>query len=118
MDVAFFNTTSTRIESFIERAAMCYARCHWWAKDVSWMLYKYIGYIRPRHYSTYQLSPTLSRGTMFRSAIRPFSTAAKGSLKIGLIPADGIGREVIPVRLSDTGPSDDASTTARLPELP
>ena len=56
---------------------------------------------------------------MFRHAIRPFSTAAKKSLKIGLIPADGIGREVIPVRRSDRNPSDDdASTTARQPELP
>ena len=34
---------------------------------------------------------------MFRLPIRSFSTAARQSLKIGLIPADGIGKEVIPV---------------------
>ena len=33
---------------------------------------------------------------MFRPALRSFSTTAKKTLKIGLIPADGIGREVIP----------------------
>ncbi|KAF4619358.1 hypothetical protein D9613_005541 [Agrocybe pediades] len=33
---------------------------------------------------------------MFRTPIRSFSAAAKQSLKIGLIPADGIGKEVIP----------------------
>jgi len=30
-------------------------------------------------------------------AFRPFATAVRKSLRIGLIPADGIGREVIPV---------------------
>ncbi|KAG6844113.1 hypothetical protein H0H87_009719 [Tephrocybe sp. NHM501043] len=33
---------------------------------------------------------------MFRAPLRSLSTAARKSLKIGLIPADGIGREVIP----------------------
>ncbi|KXN87913.1 Homoisocitrate dehydrogenase [Leucoagaricus sp. SymC.cos] len=35
---------------------------------------------------------------MFRAATRSLSTATRSSLKIGLIPADGIGKEVIPVR--------------------
>jgi hypothetical protein len=35
----------------------------------------------------------------FRMPVRRMATAARSSLKIGLIPADGIGREVIPVRL-------------------
>ena len=30
-------------------------------------------------------------------AFRPLTTAARKTLRIGLIPADGIGREVIPV---------------------
>jgi isocitrate/isopropylmalate dehydrogenase len=30
-------------------------------------------------------------------AYRPLATAARKTLRIGLIPADGIGREVIPV---------------------
>jgi len=30
-------------------------------------------------------------------AFRPLATAARKTLRIGLIPADGIGREVIPV---------------------
>ena len=34
---------------------------------------------------------------MFRVSLRSFSTAARQSLKIGLIPADGVGKEVIPV---------------------
>ncbi|KAG5646451.1 hypothetical protein DXG03_003501 [Asterophora parasitica] len=33
---------------------------------------------------------------MFRTPLRSLSTAARKTLKIGLIPADGIGREVIP----------------------
>lgn len=33
---------------------------------------------------------------MFRAPIRSLSTAARSSLRIGLIPADGIGKEVIP----------------------
>ncbi|KAG6832907.1 hypothetical protein H0H92_004791 [Tricholoma furcatifolium] len=33
---------------------------------------------------------------MFRAPLRSLSTTARKSLKIGLIPADGIGREVIP----------------------
>ena len=33
---------------------------------------------------------------MFRAPIRRMATAARHSLKIGLIPADGIGKEVIP----------------------
>ncbi|EKM80469.1 hypothetical protein AGABI1DRAFT_113649 [Agaricus bisporus var. burnettii JB137-S8] len=33
---------------------------------------------------------------MFRTATRSLSTAARRSLKIGVIPADGIGKEVIP----------------------
>ncbi|PPQ77724.1 hypothetical protein CVT25_011159 [Psilocybe cyanescens] len=33
---------------------------------------------------------------MFKTPLRSFSVAAKQSLKIGLIPADGIGKEVIP----------------------
>ncbi|RDX53228.1 homoisocitrate dehydrogenase [Lentinus brumalis] len=33
---------------------------------------------------------------MFRAPIRRMATAARQSLKIGLIPADGIGKEVIP----------------------
>lgn len=37
---------------------------------------------------------------MFRAAVRSMSTTARKSLTIGLIPADGIGREVIPVRRS------------------
>ena len=36
--------------------------------------------------------------SMFRAPLRQLSTAARSSLKIGLIPADGVGREVIPVR--------------------
>lgn len=32
----------------------------------------------------------------FRLPARRFATQARSSLKIGLIPADGIGREVIP----------------------
>lgn len=35
---------------------------------------------------------------MFRAPLRSLSTTARQSLKIGLIPADGIGKEVIPVR--------------------
>lgn len=31
-----------------------------------------------------------------RPAVRSLSTAARSTLKIGLVPADGIGREVIP----------------------
>jgi homoisocitrate dehydrogenase len=34
----------------------------------------------------------------FRMPARRMATVARSSLKIGLIPADGIGREVIPVR--------------------
>ena len=33
---------------------------------------------------------------MFRTPVRRMVTAARQSLKIGLIPADGIGKEVIP----------------------
>ena len=33
---------------------------------------------------------------MFRTQVRRMATAARQSLKIGLIPADGIGKEVIP----------------------
>lgn len=33
---------------------------------------------------------------MFRTVTRSFATAARSSLRIGLIPADGIGKEVIP----------------------
>lgn len=33
----------------------------------------------------------------FYMALRAYSAFAKGSLKIGLLPADGIGREVLPV---------------------
>ncbi|KAF8351158.1 homoisocitrate dehydrogenase [Amanita rubescens] len=33
---------------------------------------------------------------MFRASVRRLSTGARTSLKIGLIPADGVGREVIP----------------------
>ena len=33
---------------------------------------------------------------MFRTQIRRMATTARQSLKIGLIPADGIGKEVIP----------------------
>ncbi|KAJ2933629.1 hypothetical protein H1R20_g3414, partial [Candolleomyces eurysporus] len=33
---------------------------------------------------------------MFRAPLRTFATSARQSLKIGLIPADGIGKEVIP----------------------
>jgi homoisocitrate dehydrogenase len=33
----------------------------------------------------------------FRIPVRTMATAARSSLRIGLIPADGIGREVIPV---------------------
>ncbi|KAF8974631.1 mitochondrial NAD-homo-isocitrate dehydrogenase LysB [Flammula alnicola] len=33
---------------------------------------------------------------MFRAPLRSFATASRQSLKIGLIPADGIGKEVIP----------------------
>jgi hypothetical protein len=42
------------------------------------------------------LEASLSK-KMFRPAVRSLSTAARSSLKIGLIPADGIGKEVIPV---------------------
>jgi len=37
---------------------------------------------------------------MFRAPLRTLSTTARSSLKIGLIPADGIGREVIPAAKS------------------
>ncbi|KAG6837994.1 hypothetical protein H0H93_008388 [Arthromyces matolae] len=37
---------------------------------------------------------------MFRTPLRTLSTTARKSLKIGLIPADGIGREVIPAAKS------------------
>lgn len=44
--------------------------------------------------------PTSASGVdsakMFRLPIRRMATAARQSLKIGLIPADGIGKEVIP----------------------
>ena len=36
---------------------------------------------------------------MLRTSFRAFSTGARQTLKIGLIPADGIGKEVIPVSL-------------------
>lgn len=36
-------------------------------------------------------------GTERAMAFRPLATAARKTLRIGLIPADGIGREVIPV---------------------
>lgn len=42
------------------------------------------------------LLPTPSLLKMFRTPIRRMATAARQSLKIGLIPADGIGKEVIP----------------------
>lgn len=42
------------------------------------------------------LLPTRSLPKMFRTPIRRMATAARQSLKIGLIPADGIGKEVIP----------------------
>ena len=35
----------------------------------------------------------------FRAPFRSMATTARNSLKIGLIPADGIGREVLPVCL-------------------
>ncbi|KAK7061472.1 Iso-dh domain-containing protein [Favolaschia claudopus] len=49
---------------------------------------------------------------MFKSAVRSMATATRKSLTIGLIPADGIGREVIPA-------AKDAITAVRseLPEL-
>lgn len=34
---------------------------------------------------------------MFRTVTRSLSATTRSSLKIGLIPADGIGKEVIPV---------------------
>jgi homoisocitrate dehydrogenase len=34
---------------------------------------------------------------MFKTAVRSMATSSRKSLTIGLIPADGIGREVIPV---------------------
>ncbi len=40
--------------------------------------------------------PLRSLPKMFRTPIRRMATAARQSLKIGLIPADGIGKEVIP----------------------
>jgi homoisocitrate dehydrogenase len=39
---------------------------------------------------------------MFKVPFRTFSTTARRSLKIGLIPADGIGKEVIPVTLTSS----------------
>lgn len=33
-----------------------------------------------------------------RAPLRSMATSARQSLKIGMIPADGIGREVLPVR--------------------
>ena len=33
----------------------------------------------------------------FKIPIRTMATAARQSLKIGMLPADGIGREVLPV---------------------
>ncbi len=35
---------------------------------------------------------------MFRTPLRSMATLARKNLTIGLIPADGIGQEVIPVR--------------------
>lgn len=40
----------------------------------------------------------------FRAPIRTMATVARQSLKIGLIPADGIGKEVIPVRVFNADP--------------
>lgn len=34
-----------------------------------------------------------------RTAIRSMATQARSTLKVALLPADGIGREVIPVRV-------------------
>jgi len=34
-----------------------------------------------------------------RTAIRGMATQARSTLKVALLPADGIGREVIPVRV-------------------
>ena len=35
----------------------------------------------------------------FKAPFRSMATTARKSLKIGMIPADGIGREVLPVSL-------------------
>ena len=41
---------------------------------------------------------------MFRTQIRRMATSARQSLKIGLIPADGIGKEVIPAAKKEHAP--------------
>ncbi|KAH7887986.1 hypothetical protein F5I97DRAFT_935153 [Phlebopus sp. FC_14] len=40
----------------------------------------------------------------FRVPLRSMATSARQSLKIGMIPADGIGREVLPVRRASIVP--------------
>lgn len=49
---------------------------------------------RVSHVTTIFLTPNMA----FRQAFRALSTSTRSTLKIGLIPADGIGHEVIPVR--------------------
>ena len=39
------------------------------------------------------------RSGLQRSAIRGITTHARSTLKVALLPADGIGKEVIPVRM-------------------
>ena len=46
---------------------------------------------------------------MFRAPLRSLSTSTRKTLKIGLIPADGIGKEVIPVCFNLTSYSTDTS---------
>ena len=39
------------------------------------------------------------RSCLQRSAVRGMATQARSALKVALLPADGIGKEVIPVRV-------------------
>ena len=46
---------------------------------------------------SYTLAHSTQQKMAFRAGSRLMSTAARSTLKIGLLPADGIGHEVIPV---------------------
>lgn len=52
--------------------------------------------MRPIPFSFLSRNILHARTKMFRAPIRRMATTARQSLKIGLIPADGIGKEVIP----------------------
>ncbi|OAX35312.1 hypothetical protein K503DRAFT_377123 [Rhizopogon vinicolor AM-OR11-026] len=54
----------------------------------------------------------------FRAPIRTMATAARQSLKIGMLPADGIGREVLPVSTLSTSRRKLIDTSIRVQKLP